>query len=166
MRWRSRKPHARLRRRADTWSAPRTRRRRRGSPSLRGPRSPPSPRRSPCRGQAAMGVASGRSGLHVRKLRASLGPTSPRGGLGRTRVAPPSPGAVLTPDRRMAETGDRLVLKPGRLKWLALLVASAVFAFAGVLIFLTSSRPAGVLILVFFGLGAPVSLVELFSGRV
>src|SRR5260370_17774787 len=65
----------------------------------------------------------------------------------------------------MAETGDRLVLKPGRLKWLALLVASAVFAFAGVLIFLTSSRPAGVLILVFFGLGALVSLVELFSGR-
>jgi len=57
------------------------------------------------------------------------------------------------------------VLKPRRLKWLALLVASAVFAFAGVLIFLTSSRPAGVLILVFFGLGALVSLVELFSGR-
>ncbi len=57
------------------------------------------------------------------------------------------------------------MLKPGRLRWLTLLVASAIFAFAGVLIFLFSSTPVGVLILVFFGLGALVSLVVLFSGR-
>jgi hypothetical protein len=65
----------------------------------------------------------------------------------------------------LVETGDRLVLRPSKLKWWAVFSASAVFAFVGLLIFFTSSRLAGVLVVLFFGLGALVSLVELFSGR-
>lgn len=62
---------------------------------------------------------------------------------------------------------DALVLRASRLKWTVVLAASLVFVSAGLLILLEApnGRVAGIAVILFFGLGAVVAVLQMATGR-
>ena len=104
-----------------------------------------------------------RSQLHVRKLRASLGPAPSvfRAVCARNQTTSPAPVLAFPPSLEP----DQLLLRPSKLKYSLILFVSVVFTAAGLVVLVTSSVLGGLAVAGFFGVCTVMSVFLVFGRR-